>query len=294
MSEPNATTFNVSANVPNVPTTPRMAYLPSSSPLPFGYAVYQWPHTYHPHPVAVFASPSHQSTPTRNAQIANPQETKREYLSKVQKVQRIFGLLDKWDWSLGDLLVYIFTEQVDEEGKVKDSGHNQRIQNFLSGSTERTPAHVMKLWIQSRFGRPQRLDPKDPASPHEPIFSTTSRWQDLKAFRPVITSLATTLVCEELQEEVCHATRKQNGLHTFTTGAEKITEDDHAVKMFSEISAHIKGLMPLSWHFLMSMATPIERKPQKRQQRTRPSGTAPQKQAVRTERSPEMVCFLVK
>jgi hypothetical protein len=61
------------------------------------------------------------------------------------KVQRIFALLDKWEWSLGDLLVNIFTEEVDEEGKVKDSGHSLRIQNFLSGSTKHTPVHVMDI-----------------------------------------------------------------------------------------------------------------------------------------------------
>jgi hypothetical protein len=142
MSEHNATTSTESANIPNAPATPKMAYLHSSPLLPFGYAVYHWPQTYHPHPIAMFASPSHQSTPTQNV---NPQEMKREYLSKAQKVQRIFALLDKWEWSLGDLLVNIFTEEVDEEGRVKDSGHNLRIQNFLSGSTKHTPAHVMKI-----------------------------------------------------------------------------------------------------------------------------------------------------
>jgi hypothetical protein len=290
MSEHNATASTESTNAPNAPATPKMAYIPSISPLPFGYAVYHWPHTYHSHPMAVYASPSHRSTPTQNA---NPQETKREYLSKAQKVQRIFALLDKWEWSLGDLLVNIFTEEVDEKGRVKDSGHNLRIQNFLSGSTKHTPAHVMRIWIQSKFGHPRRLEPNDPTSPHEPIFSTV-QWQDLRGFRSVLTSLAVTLVCEELKEEVCHATRKWNGLQTFTTGAEKITEDDHAVKMFSEISTHLKGLMPLSWHFLLSMATPIGRKPQNRQLRTQPDGIASQKQAIRTERSPEMVCLSVE
>jgi hypothetical protein len=102
----NATAFIASTDFPNAPATPGTAYLGSSSPLPFGYAVYCRPHTYPPHPIAMYVSPSHQSTPTRNK---NPQEPKREYLSKAQKVQRIFALLDKWEWSLGDLLVNIFT-----------------------------------------------------------------------------------------------------------------------------------------------------------------------------------------
>jgi hypothetical protein len=153
---------------------------------------------------------------------------------------------------------------------------------------------VLDIWIQSKFGHPQRLDPKDPTSPHEPMFLTVSHWQDLKAFRSVLTSLAVNLVCEELREEVCHATCKQNGLQTFTTGAEKITEDDHAITMFSEILTQLKGLMPLSWNFFLSMATQVERKPQNHQLRTQPDGTASLKHTVcALERSPEMVCHWV-
>jgi hypothetical protein len=41
MSEYNATAFIASTDVLNAPATPGTAYLGSSSPLPFGYAVYR-------------------------------------------------------------------------------------------------------------------------------------------------------------------------------------------------------------------------------------------------------------
>jgi hypothetical protein len=140
-------------------------------PFPFGYAVHHpmfWEYMVQPLILAIY--PLHPKTSEPHI------VPKRQYLRVEAKIEELLALLDSYNWTVGDLLYYLFRD-VDEDTKEKvtQSNKHMMIQKFLSGVTKWRPSHIIVLWLKSKYGQPRLLE-KNPKAPldvppqREPMF----------------------------------------------------------------------------------------------------------------------------
>ncbi|THU76848.1 hypothetical protein K435DRAFT_824491 [Dendrothele bispora CBS 962.96] len=117
------------------------------------------------------------------------------------------------------------------------------------------------------------------------VFSLAKDYRVIKFARPSITAFAAQIVEEHLINSVKKAVSVSGGLHTFTTGAQNIEQDNYGAETVEKASAAIQRNLPLFWNYVIGMATPHHRN-----RRSRAKGalleTSP---ASRNERPPEIV-----
>ena len=82
------------------------------------------------------------------------------------------------------------------------------------------------------------------------------RLPKVKPAWPGITSFAVQIVQEQLEKDIWKSVKKTSGLHTFTTGAQDISEDNYSAQTFRETMAILKENQPLTWYMLAKLAMP--------------------------------------
>jgi hypothetical protein len=186
----------------------------------------------------------------------------------------VFKLLQDFNWTIGDFLYHAFRVR-DEKGdiiKSRSEAHAKMASRFLTGLCRHTPAHIVEIWVKSPWGIPKKGHQERDA-----MFSTEHDFRTLKAARPGLTSFAVQIVREQLEKDIRRAVQKASGLHTFTTGARKISEENYGAQTFTETMEILKQHQPLAWNLMVNLAMPH----------------SPRKEnvaVIQRNRPPEMVC----
>jgi hypothetical protein len=115
---------------------------------------------------------------------------------------------------------------------------------FLVGWDKYCVSHILASWIQTPDGRPQ--SPED----HKNIYSPSTPFLNIGCAQPAITSFAVQLVQQKLTQERTVAMRPSSGLHASTT----------AKSVEKGVTKVLKVHQPLTWHYLIQLATPKARK----------------------------------
>lgn len=123
---------------------------------------------------------------------------------------------------------------------------------FLGGFCQHSPAEIVELWVKNPWGIP-----KKGWWERDFLFSTEKDFHEIKSAGPGITSFAVQIVQEQLDKDIRKSVKKTSGLHTFTTGARAISDDNYGAETFEETTAILKESQPLAWNILEKMATPL-------------------------------------
>ena len=79
-------------------------------------------------------------------------DSKRPWRPIKYKVDEIFGLLKDWQWSIGDLLYYIFAMKDAKGNQFEPTGrHTQMVSKFLTGETQVGVSQILDLWLKSPY-----------------------------------------------------------------------------------------------------------------------------------------------
>lgn len=268
---------------PHTPT-----YIPNTDHLPFQYYAFTGYGIPVGTPLATPRNPfqhiagSHRDNPRIFPEIPTastdiPSTTsRRKYRKDQDKLEAIFKLLQDFNWTIGDFLYLAFRVK-DEKGAVvknRSEAHAKMASRFLAGLCKHTPAHIVEIWVKSPWGIPKkgRLE-------RNAMFSTDRDFRMLKAARPGLTSFAVQIVREQLEKDIQKAVKRSSGLHTFTTGARKIADENYGAQTFMEATAVLQQHQPLAWDLFVQLATP-------------PTSKKGNTGVTRQSRPPEMVCSI--
>jgi hypothetical protein len=166
-------------------------------------------------------------------------------------------VIDKAGWSFADFLFYAFRHK-DENGKDihREQAHANRVQKFLAGYTDRTPADILNFWFHSPDGR---LDEESVL-----MYSVTTPYMHIKPVRACLTSFAVQIVERRLIQEATNATRPSSGLHAIVsrrTSLKKAEWVDIGATTVPEVTGILKRHQPITWHYFTKIAA---RKPRVR------------------------------
>lgn len=98
------------------------------------------------------------------------------------------------------------------------------------------------------------------------MYSIGTPFQGIRCARPALTAFAVQTVEKKLLREVRDVTKVSSGLHVWTPGrggkpgSVRVEWDDLGINTMSEVQDILKRHQPLTWHYLMKIATPKERK----------------------------------
>ena len=184
-------------------------------------------------------------------------DSRRPWRPIKDKVDEILGLLKDWQWSIGNLLYYIFAmRDVKGNNFEPTTRHIQMVSKFLTGETQVGVSHILDLWLKSPYGLP----PEENSERHM-LFSTTDGYISIRYARPAITSFAAQTVQEKLVKDAAKTVKRNEGLHTFTTqrdSDEMTSRYDLGAHVFSDVTKIYQEKMLLAWELLMAIATPNE------------------------------------
>jgi hypothetical protein len=132
--------------------------------------------------------------------------------------------------------------------------HTEMLKLWIQGNTKKgsSPAKIVAALVNHSYA------PK--ASEAEAFLSVKHDYTSLQAAQTGITTLAVSLVQERMETEIARAADKKAGLHTFTTGGKEIEADDFGAEAIQEVISVFKRHMPLTWHLLMMLASPLKMK----------------------------------
>ncbi|KAJ3772098.1 hypothetical protein FB446DRAFT_644050 [Lentinula raphanica] len=154
------------------------------------------------------------------------------------------------------------------------------LSQFLRGKTKYTSVQVVRDWVQSPLGIPNKSDTE-----RNDMFSCTKPFELISCARPALTSFAAQLVQEHLISTVTSAVSEEGGLHTFTSGAREIGDIGYGKETLEAVMAALKENVPLFWHYCVTMATPYNRSRLSRAKNAPPGARA----ASRNYQPPELV-----
>ncbi|KAJ7580816.1 hypothetical protein C8J56DRAFT_896176 [Mycena floridula] len=132
----------------------------------------------------------------------------RRYLTWERKIDMVLALLqDNLQWSVGDLLYYLFQHQGEKEMVLKRTNRlAQMVLKFLNGQTKYKVSHILEYWKGSSDGLPRSL----------------------------------TLKGHQSAPPAKHMASKRGGLHTYTTSKVKDLTPDDSVSTFSDYQTLFK------------------------------------------------------
>ncbi|KAJ7571888.1 hypothetical protein C8J56DRAFT_907353 [Mycena floridula] len=148
---------------------------------------------------------------------------------------------DNLQWSVGDLLYYLFRHQ----------GKKEMVLKFLNGQMKYKVSHILEYWKGSSDGLLSLSDPERTS-----MYALSPSFTKISAARPAITLFAAQIVHEELIRTAKHMASKRGGLHTYTTSKVKVLTPDDNVSTFSDCQTLFKKGMPLAWQYFIEIATP--------------------------------------
>jgi hypothetical protein len=186
----------------------------------------------------------------------------------------LFRQLQDFGWTLGDFLYYVFQDKDEQGEKItsRSDMHTQMASKFVGGFCKHSPVDIIEIWVRSPWGIP-----KEGRWERDEMFSIEVDFRKVKPARPGITSFAVQMVFEKLERDIREGVKKANGLHTFTTGACKMINDNFGAQTFLDATTALKEHQSLAWNLLVKLATPH---PQVKGSEI----------ATRQYRPPEMVC----
>ncbi|KAI1781905.1 hypothetical protein LXA43DRAFT_1069593 [Ganoderma leucocontextum] len=164
-----------------------------------------------------------------------------------EKVDFMFDQLKAINWTIGDLLYYVFCP---DESKIQHTlWHSTIIGMFLSGRTWHTAAQVVNFWLEDDIGRT-----KHDHTEFKWRYSPSKAWVSIKHADVAMTTMAVQLTEEHLVREQRFAVRGANGLHGST-----LTERGRHELSWADISGRTVA-EPLALHLVERLATPAPRK----------------------------------
>ena len=118
-----------------------------------------------------------------------------------------FGVLRSANWTVGDLLHYLFYVETGEKEIQCSHTHAAYVQHYLTGKTKHHPSEILDTWLKSPNGR----IPNDSQHQHN-MYDLDVLYLEIKAVCPAITSFATQVVRRKLIIEVNVAVGPNGGL----------------------------------------------------------------------------------
>lgn len=129
------------------------------------------------------------------------------------------------------------------------------VSKFLGGECEFGVGEILYLWFKSPSGIPA-----DGTGEEEELYSTVTEYCKLKSAHAAITALAVDLAYKKFDKELRQVIKKTSGLHTFTTNGSPVPLDDYGSKTFLSAVDTFKKIQPLTWSFVVQLATPTPRR----------------------------------
>ncbi|KAJ3767615.1 hypothetical protein FB446DRAFT_675046, partial [Lentinula raphanica] len=172
------------------------------------------------------------------------------------RLERILHTIQNERWTVGTFLHY-FSRVRDEQGdKISNRSrtHSQMLSQFLRGKSKHKPAEIVRDWVQSPLGIPNKTDIE-----RDDMFSCTKPFDSIRCARPALTSFAAQLVQEHLINSASIVMSEEAGLHTFASGAQEIGEIGYGEETIGMAIAALKEHSPLFWHYCVTLATPNSR-----------------------------------
>ena len=113
------------------------------------------------------------------------------------------GQLANVDWTIGDFLYYLFCT-VDDDGSPVSHPKplETSLSQFLSGRTLQKPINIVQLWHNHPYSNPATTTEN-----HEPHYSFTSTYLEVKHAKAAITSMVVQLCEKVLLREVQEAVK---------------------------------------------------------------------------------------
>ncbi|PBK65635.1 hypothetical protein ARMSODRAFT_1022084 [Armillaria solidipes] len=136
------------------------------------------------------------------------------------KLETVLRNIQAIGWTIGDFL-YHFSKGWDASAMLS---------SFLSGRCSYTPSHIIEAWVKSPMGIPKKGHPK-----RNDMFS---------------------LVKENLVKKMEIAVVEEGGLHTFSTGAQEMEDDNFGSETLERTITLFKDNLSLLWDYLVTLATP--------------------------------------
>lgn len=176
----------------------------------------------------------------------------KTFPTTVEKLDRVFDLLQSMSWTIGELLHHLFVwTDPRKDGPKRSSRHGLIVKKYLSGTTKYGVSEVLDHWFTSPDGKESEESAK--------MWSTDVPFTDIKPVRSALSSFAAQVVKTRLVDEARVAIRPSSGLHASVnskTEVGKVVWADLGTALIPNVQAILKRHQPLTYHYMLSIATP--------------------------------------
>ena len=136
-------------------------------------------------------------------------------LTDGEKVDAVLKLIQKWGWTLGDLLHKLFQAgPLDSESSMHRDGQTEReavrrghISQFLSGNSSTGPISFVVLMYDHPYARPASNHPES-----ERYFADNVEAAEIKYAKPALSTWALEVTIKEMRRESNYLISKRAGL----------------------------------------------------------------------------------
>lgn len=182
----------------------------------------------------------------------------RRYRTKIQKLEAVLQAMIDNGISLAEFLYLLFRVPRDSNEKIRRSKrHAAMVSRFLRGQDIYCLAVILAFWLKSPDGRPKTEEE------NALMYSYSTPFLDIQLGRAAITSFAVQVVENRMKYERQVASRPSSGLHAVTRmGSEYKSVDWETIgsATVSTITECLKICQPLTFHYLVELATPHPRR----------------------------------
>ncbi|KAG9217635.1 hypothetical protein CCMSSC00406_0003676 [Pleurotus cornucopiae] len=186
-----------------------------------------------------------------------PVQAKRP-LSKQEKLDQFFDLLDELKWSLGELLHHLFVWRYSPSEVIPFScRHGTYIQRYLGGHTLYNVSGILDAWFTSPYGRERE------SGCDSQMFSTEKHYSEILAARPAMSSFAAQIVQDQLISEARQAVKPSTGLYAplrRDSRTKNLHWNDLSTSLTATAIAEFKKYQPLTFHYMVCIAQGTPRK----------------------------------
>ncbi|KAJ3005457.1 hypothetical protein NUW54_g4331 [Trametes sanguinea] len=197
-------------------------------------------------------------TSSRSRTAAPSASASKKRMNGREKLTSTLDHLKAINWTIADFLYHLFRLK-DERGQEvrRDSRHGTIVGTFLAGGMRHTAAEVVSMWLQDQVGRPKRG-----TGEFAQMYSLDIPWEELRHARVALTSMSAQLCRKKMLREQRSAVRGVRGLHGSAPGLRghrQLCWADIGQNTVMDVQDILKADQPLTWQFLMALASPAPR-----------------------------------